>query len=68
MDNFFSQKNSGAPGTEKVAGLISFHYYLYMERNYYIMEVEGEGCYCLCYDDVDGNRVVVDWDLEIRED
>ena len=35
---------------------------------YYIMEVEGEGCYCLCYDDVDGNRVVIDWDLEIRED
>ena len=32
------------------------------------MEVEGEGCYCLCYDDVNGNRVVVDWDLEIRED
>ena len=37
-------------------------------REYYIVEVEGEGCYCLCYDDVDGNRVVVDWDLEIRED
>ena len=39
-----------------------------MEREYYIVEVEGEGCYCLCYDDVDGNRVVVDRDLEIRED
>ena len=39
-----------------------------MEREWYIVEVEGEGCYCLCYDDVDGNRVVVDWDLEIRED
>ena len=39
-----------------------------MEIEYYIMEVEGEGCYCLCYDDVNGNRVVVDWDLEIRED
>ena len=39
-----------------------------MKREYYIMEVEGEGCYCLCYDDVDGNRVVIDWDLEIRED
>jgi hypothetical protein len=36
--------------------------------SYYIVEVKGEGCYCLCYDDVDGNRVVVDWDLEIRED
>ena len=39
-----------------------------MEKEWYIVEVEGEGCYCLCYDDVDGNRVVVDWDLEIRED
>ena len=39
-----------------------------MDREYYIVEVEGEGCYCLCYDDVDGNRVVVDRDLEIRED
>lgn len=38
-----------------------------MEREYYIMEVEGEGCYCLCYDDADGNRIVIDWDLEIRE-
>ena len=38
-----------------------------MEREYYIMEVEGEGCYCLCYDDESGNRVVIDWDLEIRE-
>ena len=37
-------------------------------REYYIMEVEGEGCYCLCYDDENGNRVVLDWDLEIRED
>jgi hypothetical protein len=36
-------------------------------REYYIMEVEGEGCYCLCYDDVDGNRIVIDSDLEIRE-
>ena len=68
MDNFFSQKKSGAPGREKVAGLSSFHYHVNMEREYYIMEVAGEGCYCLCYDDVDGNRVVVDWDLEIRED
>ena len=39
-----------------------------MEREYYIMEVEGEGCYCLCYDDGNGDRVVIDWDLEIRED
>ena len=39
-----------------------------MEREYYIMEVPGEGCYCLCYDDENGNRVVLDWDLEIRED
>ena len=39
-----------------------------MEREYYIVEVEGEGCYCLCYDDVNGKRVVIDWDLEIRED
>ena len=39
-----------------------------MKRDYYIIEVEGEGCYCLCYDDVDGNRVVVDWELEVRED
>ena len=39
-----------------------------MEREYYIMEVEGEGCYCLCYDDVNGKRIVIDWDLEIRED
>ena len=52
---------------EKVAGLSRFHYYVNM-ISYYIVEVEGEGCYCLCYDDVDGNRVVVDWDLEIRED
>jgi hypothetical protein len=67
MDNFLSQKNSGAPGREKVAGLSRTHYYVDM-ISYYIVEVEGEGCYCLCYDDVDGNRVVVDWDLEIRED
>ena len=39
-----------------------------MERHYYIVEVCGEGCYALCYDDNDGNRVVVDWELEIRED
>ena len=39
-----------------------------MEREYYIVEVAGEGCYCLCYDDETGNRVVLDWDLEIRED
>lgn len=32
------------------------------------MEVEGEGCYCLCYDDENGKRIVIDWDLEIRED
>jgi len=68
MDNFLSQKNSVMPGPEKVAGLSRTHYYVDMEREYYIMEVEGAGCYCLCYDDVDGNRVVVDWDLEIRED
>ena len=37
-------------------------------RTYYIMEVEGEGCYCLCYDDENGKRIVIDWDLEIRED
>ena len=47
--------------------MIRFHYYVNMEREYYIMEVEGEGCYCLCYDDADGNRIVIDWDLEIRE-
>ena len=41
---------------------------LIMKIEYYIMEVEGEGCYCLCYDDVNGKRVVIDWDLEIRED
>tara|TARA_Y100000592_G_C5353256_1_gene259888 strand:- start:408 stop:530 length:123 start_codon:yes stop_codon:yes gene_type:complete len=39
-----------------------------MENKYYLMEVEDEGCYCLCYDDKDGNRVVVDWDIEIRSD
>ena len=39
-----------------------------MEGEWYIVEVEGEGCYCLCYDDKDGNRVVVDWDVEIREE
>jgi len=39
-----------------------------MEVEYYIMEVEGEGCYCLCYDDENGKRIVIDWDLEIRED
>ena len=33
-------------------------------RTYYIMEVEGEGCYCLCYDDVNGNRVVIDWEVD----
>lgn len=35
--------------------------------NYYITEVEGEGCYCLCYDDANGERIVIDWDLETRE-
>ena len=45
-------------GIDKPAGL---------ESDYYIMEVTGEGCYCLCYDDETGKRVVVDWDLEIRE-
>ena len=39
-----------------------------MEGNWYIVEVKGEGCYALCYDDKDGNRVVVDWDVEIREE
>ena len=39
-----------------------------MEGNWYIVEVEGEGCYCLCYDDVNGKRIVIDWDIEIRED
>jgi hypothetical protein len=39
-----------------------------VEREWYIVEVCGEGCYCLCYDDKDGNRVVVDWELEIREE
>ena len=34
---------------------------------FYIIELTGEGCYCLCYDDNDGNRVVVDRDLEIRD-
>ena len=67
MDNFFSQKKRACLGREKVAGLSRFRYYVNM-ISYYIVEVEGEGCYCLCYDDVDGNRVVVDWDLEIRED
>ena len=38
-----------------------------MEREWYIVEVCGEGCYCLCYDDENGERVVVDWELEIRE-
>ena len=38
-----------------------------MEREYYIVEVEGAGCYCLCYDDTNGDRVVVDWDLELRD-
>jgi hypothetical protein len=38
-----------------------------MEKIYYIVEVEGEGCYCLCFDDKNGDRVVVDWDLEIRD-
>lgn len=64
---FSPRKNQARPGREKVAGLSRFRYYVNM-ISYYIMEVEGEGCYCLCYDDVDGNRVVVDWDLEIRED
>lgn len=40
----------------------------FMEREYYIMEVAGEGCYCLCYDDETGKRIVLDWDLEMRED
>ena len=39
-----------------------------MEREWYIVEVCGEGCYALCYDDQNGERVVVDWELEIRED
>ena len=37
-------------------------------REWYIVEVTGEGCYALCYDDENGERVVVDWELEIRED
>ena len=64
---FSPRKNWVRLGREKVAGLSRFRYYVNM-ISYYIVEVEGEGCYCLCYDDVDGNRVVVDWDLEIRED
>ena len=39
-----------------------------MEREWYIVEVCGEGCYALCYDDENGERVVVDWELEIREE
>jgi len=37
-------------------------------REYYIMEVEGEGCYCLCYDDENGKRIIHDPDIEIRWD
>ena len=37
-------------------------------REWYIVEVCGEGCYALCYDDQNGDRVVVDWELEIREE
>ena len=32
------------------------------------VEVEGEGCYCLCYDDVNGRRIIHDPDIEIRWD
>jgi hypothetical protein len=67
MDNFFSQKISSCSRNQKVV-LFRFLNYNHFMISYYIVEVEGEGCYCLCYDDVDGNRVVVDWDLEIRED
>ena len=35
------------------------------EKEYYLVEVEGEGCYCLYYDNDEGERVVVDWDIEI---
>ena len=37
-------------------------------REYYIMEVKGEGCYCLCYDDVNGRRVIYDPEIEVRWD
>lgn len=67
MDNFFSQQNSSCSRNQKVV-LFRFLNYNHEMISYYIVEVEGEGCYCLCYDDVDGNRIVVDWDLEIRED
>ena len=67
MDNFFSRKISSCSRNQKVV-LFRFLNYNHEMISYYIVEVEGEGCYCLCYDDVDGNRVVVDWDLEIRED
>ncbi len=33
---------------------------------FYITDVEGQGCYCLCYDDENGKRVVVDEDVEER--
>jgi hypothetical protein len=39
---------------------------LLLDIEFYIMEVEGQGCYCLCYDDENGNRVVVDEDIEER--
>ena len=64
---FSPNKIQVARGTKKVV-LFRFLKYNHFMISYYIVEVEGEGCYCLCYDDVDGNRVVVDWDLEIRED
>jgi hypothetical protein len=67
MDNFFSQKISSCSRNQKVVHF-RFLIYNHIMISYYIVEVKGEGCYCLCYDDVDGNRVVVDWDLEIRED
>lgn len=37
-------------------------------REYYIMEVPGEGCYCLCYDDENGKRIIHDPEIEVRWD
>ena len=37
-------------------------------KNYYLIELTGEGCWSLCYDDQTGNRIVVDRDIEIRDE
>ena len=37
-------------------------------KNYYLIELTGEGCWSLCYDDETGNRIVVDRDIEIRDE